>query len=153
MFRAGSVVEIVSVSSPLFPSVFGEAHYYFSQNSLFHKCFNGRKWHNGDSYPYSPVFLGEKPKSSRDVSLKLPPNTRSRFQLLDVIILLFSTSFLVFGSNSHARTKIGPLGVVWELKKIGRKESTLVPMLRSIGQGNRKISHKLISISIRNFYF
>jgi len=95
--RAGSVVEIVSVSSPLFPSVFCEAHYYFSQNSLFHKCFNGRKWHNGDSYPYSPVFLDEKPKSSRDVSLKLPPNTRSRFQLLDVIILLFSTSFLVFG--------------------------------------------------------
>ena len=36
------------------------------------------------------------------------------------------------GSNPIPRTKVGPLAVVWELKKQGRKESTLVAIFRKL---------------------
>jgi integrase len=36
------------------------------------------------------------------------------------------------GSNPTLRTKVGPIAVVWHLKKLGRKDSTLIPMLRRL---------------------
>ena len=36
------------------------------------------------------------------------------------------------GSNPTPRTKEGPVAVVWHFKKLGRKDSTLIPMLRRL---------------------
>lgn len=36
------------------------------------------------------------------------------------------------GSNPTPRTTVAPLAVVWNLKKLGRKDSTLVPILKRL---------------------
>ena len=43
------------------------------------------------------------------------------------------------GSNPTPRTKVGPLAVVWELKKQGRKPSTLASISKRLRYLTKKV--------------